>query len=236
LNLLLYDAGDELEPGRVRVSGRRLAHVREILRARPGDSLAVGRIDGRIGRGRIVSLDAEALVLEVALEREPPPALPLALALALPRPPSLRKVLQQATALGVKRFVLFASARVEKSYWQSTGLAPAALREQLLLGLEQAGDTRLPEIAFARRFRGFVEGDLPALARGGEILVAHPDAPPLASGAHPGCAALVVGPEGGFVPDELARLEAAGARRVGLGPRVLRVETAVVALLARLSA
>jgi RsmE family RNA methyltransferase len=235
LNVLLYDAADELSPGRVRVAGRRLAHVREILRAKPGDELAVGRIGGRLGRGAIVSLDGDALVLDVTLEREPPPPLPVALALALPRPPSLRKVLQQATAMGVKRFLLFASARVEKSYWQSTGLAPEALREQLLLGLEQAGDTRLPEIAFARRFRGFVEADLPGLARGGEILVAHPDAPPLAPGAHAGCGALVVGPEGGFVPDELARLEAAGARRVGLGPRVLRVETAVVALLARLA-
>jgi RsmE family RNA methyltransferase len=236
LNLLLFEAADEVAPGRVRVSGRRLAHVREILRAKPGDVLAVGRVDDRLGRGTVVSLDGDALVLEVVLEREPPPALPVALALALPRPPSLRKVLQQATALGVKRFLLFGSARVEKSYWQSRGLAPEAVREQLLLGLEQAGDTRLPEIALARRFRTFVEDDLPRLARGGEILVAHPDAPPLAAGGRPDGAALVVGPEGGFVPEELARLEAVGARRVGLGPRVLRVETAVVALLARLSA
>ena len=44
---------------------------------------------------------------------------------------------------------------------------------------------------------------------------------------------LVVGPEGGFVPRELETLAAAGARTVGLGPRALRVETAVVALLAR---
>jgi 16S rRNA (uracil1498-N3)-methyltransferase len=145
-------------------------------------------------------------------------------------------VLQQATALGVKRFLLFASARVEKSYWQSTGLASEALREQLLHGLEQAGDTRLPEIEFARRFRAFVADDLPAFARGGAILLAHPGSDLLAPGVAAGGGALVVGPEGGFVPDELARLDAAGALRVGLGPRVLRVETAVVALLARLAA
>ncbi|MGH8310922.1 MAG: RsmE family RNA methyltransferase, partial [Steroidobacteraceae bacterium] len=48
-------------------------------------------------------------------------------------------------------------------------------------------------------------------------------------------ATLVIGPEGGFLPDELERLDAAGATRVGLGARVLRVETAVVALLARLA-
>jgi RsmE family RNA methyltransferase len=153
----------------------------------------------------------------------------------LPRPPSLRKVLQQATALGVKRFVLFASARVEKSYWQSTGLEAAALREQLLLGLEQAGDSVVPRIDLARRFRPFVEDELPALAGSARILVAHPGAETKLDALSTGTALLVVGPEGGLQDHELARLEDAGALRIGLGPRVLRVETAVVALLARLA-
>ena len=236
MNVLLFDEADEIATGRVRVTDRRLRHVREILRAKLGDSLAVGRVDGRLGRGTIRALDAHALELEVALDRDPPEALPLTLALALPRPPSLRKVLQQATALGVKRFVLFGSARVEKSYWQSTGLADAALREQLLLGLEQAGDTRLPTIALERRFRPFVEDALPGLANGGTILVAHPgpDARlPSGASARVGSRRRARGRPAGS--DELARLDAVGAQRVSLGARVLRVETAVVALLARLA-
>lgn len=235
MNALLYDEKDELAPGRVRVEDRRHRHVREILRAKLGDHLLVGRIGGRLGRGTVVTLDARALELEVALERDPPPKLEVALALALPRPPSLRKVLQQATALGVARFVLFASARVEKSYWQSTGLEPAALREQLLLGLEQAVDTVLPEIAFARRFRPFVEDELPRLADGARILVAHPGADAARDLRTAGPTVLVIGPEGGLQDHELARLDAVGATRIALGPRVLRVETAVVALLARLA-
>jgi 16S rRNA (uracil1498-N3)-methyltransferase len=234
LNVLLFDAADEVAPGRVRVADRRLRHAREILKASVGDELAVGRIGGRLGRGRVAAIGADGLELEVTLERDPPPPHPAALALALPRPPSLRKVLQQATALGVKRFLFFASARVEKSYWQSSGLRPDALREQLLLGLEQAGDCALPELAFARRFPEFAERELPALARAAPILVAHPGAPELGAAAAGQPCALVVGPEGGFIPRELDALAAAGARSVGLGPRLLRVETAVVALLARL--
>ena len=234
MNVLLFDESDEIAPGRVRVAGRRLRHVREILRAKTGDELAVGKLGDRLGRGRIARLDEAALELEVTLSRDPPPPHGAALAVALPRPPSLRKVLQQATALGVKRFVFFQSARVEKSYWQSSALRPDALREQLLLGLEQAGDTRVPEVGFARGFRRFVAETLPALAEGAPILAAHPGRAPAALGAAARCA-LVVGPEGGFLDDELADLERAGALAVGLGPRVLRVETAVVALLSRVA-
>jgi len=233
LNVLLFDEGDETAPGRVRVADRRLRHVREILRAKPGDELVVGKLEGKLGSGRIARLDDDALELEVTLDREPPPPHPAALALALPRPHSLRKVLQQATALGVKRFCFFASSRVEKSYWQSSALRPEALREQLLLGLEQAGDTRLPALDFQRSFRRFVAESVPALAQGAPLFVAHPGHPPLPVSA-PGRCALVLGPEGGFLDDELAALADAGARPVGLGPRVLRVETAVVALLSRL--
>jgi RsmE family RNA methyltransferase len=178
----------------------------------------------------VLAQDEAGLELEVHEEREPPPPHPFALALALPRPPSLRKVLSQATALGVKRFLLFQSNRVEKSYWQSTGLAPDALREQLLLGLEQSVDTRLPEIGFARRFRDFAERALPELANGARVYVADPAAKPAPLD---GPGVLVLGPEGGFIPRELEALAKAGATPVGLGPRVLRVETAAVALLAK---
>jgi RsmE family RNA methyltransferase len=234
LNALLFDEKDETGPGRVRVGGRRLRHVREILRAEPGDELVVGRIGGRLGRGRIAALDSERLELEVTLDRDPPPPHPAALAVALPRPPSVRKVLQQAAALGVKRFLFFASARVEKSYWQSSALRPEAVHEQLLLGLEQAVDTVLPTVARERSFRRFAAETLPAFAEGAELLAAHPGHAGPVSGAGRPCV-LVVGPEGGFIDDEVAALEGAGARLVGLGPRVLRVETAVVALLSKLA-
>jgi RsmE family RNA methyltransferase len=232
LNVLLYGAEDEIGPGRVSVSDRRLRHVREILRAKPGDELVVGELGGKLGRGRIVRLDASELELEVTLEREPPPPHPAALAVALPRPPSLRKILNQASAMGVKRFLFFASQRVEKSYWQSSALRPDELREQLTLGLEQAVDTVLPVVERERSFRRFAAETLPALAAGAEIVVAHPGHAPPQGAADRRCV-LVVGPEGGFLDDELLALEGAGARLVGLGPRVLRVETAVVALLSR---
>lgn len=233
MNLLLFAAA-ERRGELVEIRDRRLEHVRDILGSRPGDTLAVGEFDGQIGRGEVLRCDEDALELRVALERDPPAPVPLTLAVALPRPPSLRKLLQQATAMGVKQFLFFGSARVEKSFWQSSGLRPEALRRQLWLGLEQGRDTRLPRVAFARRFGDFCDRALPAASAGASLWVAHPEAERACPVALDRAATVVIGPEGGLLPDELERLEHGGARAVHLGDRVLRVETAVVALIARL--
>jgi 16S rRNA (uracil1498-N3)-methyltransferase len=170
--------------------------------------------------------------LQCAFDERPPPKRPVGLVVCLPRPPVLRRVLQHATALGVDAITLLQSARVEKSYWHSPSVRPEAIAEQLHLGLEQAVDTRPPAITLAPRFRPFVE-DVLSVAEA-EVLVADPRGEARCPVDVVGRTILVVGPEGGFVPFELEMFERIGATLVGLGPRVLRVETAVVALLGRL--
>jgi 16S rRNA (uracil1498-N3)-methyltransferase len=76
--------------------------------------------------------------------------LPVHLVLALPRPRMLARSLEHVTALGVKRITLLHTRRVEKSYWMSPELAPEKIRTHLVLGLEQARDTRLPEVSWRR--------------------------------------------------------------------------------------
>ena len=142
MNLLLLEDRDlDLVAGtdrRAVVAGERLLHVRKVLRAEVGDTLEVGRLDGGIGRGRIVELSRERVVLELGpLDHEPPAPLPVTLVLALPRPKFVGRILQSATAMGVKRILLVHTARVEKSYWQSSVMRPGALRRHLMLGLAQ---------------------------------------------------------------------------------------------------
>lgn len=235
MNLLLLDDADFVAADRVRLAGRRLRHLREVHRAAVGDTVRVGRIDGEVGRAVVEALDDEAVILGgVRLDGPPPPPAPLRLLLALPRPKALRRVLQGVAAFGVKEIVLLNAWRVEKSYWASPALAPAALREQLLLGLEQGGDTRLPAVAPRRRFKPFVEDELPALLAGSRGLVAHPPAAAPCPRAVAGHLTLAVGPEGGFIPYEVEALRRAGCLPVSLGARPLRVEQAVPALLGRL--
>ena len=234
MNLILLFDDDFCAPSAVRLTGRRLQHVRNVHRAAVGEELTIGVMNGRIGRGTITRLDDEALEMEIALDRNPPPPLPLTLILALPRPKVLNRVIAGAASLGIKRIVLINAWRVEKSYWSSPRLSAESLRAQSILGLEQARDAVLPSIETRRLFRPFVEDELPAIARGTRALVAHPHASIECPRNVREPVTLVIGPEGGLIEAELASLERIGFTPVTIGERILRVETAVPFLAARL--
>lgn len=237
LNLLIFELGDRVDAEHILIRGRRLHHLARTLQARKGDRVRVGELGGLMGRGHVVALEQDHARLRVELDIPPPPALPVKLVLALPRPKMLRRIVQSVAALGVKELYLINSYRVEKSYWQSPWLEPDAIREQLLLGLEQCGDTALPAVFMHKRFKPFVEDLLPGISTGTRALVAHPGAEtpcPVDCGDCP--VTLAVGPEGGFIPYEIEKLHDCGFEGISLGRRILKVETAVPVLLSRLFA
>jgi RsmE family RNA methyltransferase len=235
VNILLFTESDYSEPGLITVSDQRLQHLREVHRAQPGDPVRVGIVDGLMGAGKILALDEHCASIAVSLDTPPPAKIPLSLIVALPRPKMLRRILRSAAEFGVEELHLLNSYRVEKSYWQTPVLAPDTIRSYLLQGLEQSRDTVLPAIHCHRRFKPFVEDELAALIGERRALLAHP-------GNHPACprgldqpSLLVIGPEGGFIPYEVEKLQQAGCETVSLGPRILRVENAVTSLLGRLA-
>ncbi len=235
MNLILLFDDDFIDASRVRLTGRRLRHVTDVHRSAVGEELVVGIANGRIGCGTITRLDAEALEMDVSLDRDPPAALPLTLILALPRPKVLNRVIAGAASLGIKRIVLLNAWRVEKSYWSSPRLSDENLRTQSILGLEQSRDTVLPSIETRRLFRPFVEDELPAIARDTRALVAHPHASLACPRDVREPVTLVIGPEGGFIDAEIASLERIGFTPATIGERILRVETAVPYLAAMLT-
>ncbi|WP_122664125.1 16S rRNA (uracil(1498)-N(3))-methyltransferase [Pseudomonas viridiflava] len=234
MNLLLLEDADFVAADRVVLRDRRLKHMQEVHRAEVGDTLRVGRIDGLLGSAELLRLEAHEAELRVNLDSAPPAKLPLTLLLALPRPKMLRRVFQTVATMGVPKVILLNSYRVEKSFWQTPFLEPQAIREQLILGLEQARDSVLPEIIIEKRFKPFVEDRLPQLAQGTLGLVGHPGNFAACPRAVTGQVTLAIGPEGGWIPYEVDLLSKAGLQPVQLGERILRVETAVTALLARL--
>jgi RsmE family RNA methyltransferase len=234
VNLLLLEEADFISADRVILRDRRLKHMQEVHRSEVGDSLRVGRVGGLLGSAELLRLEPREAELSVSFDREPPAKLPLTLVLALPRPKMLRRVFQTVATMGVPRVILVNSYRVEKSFWQTPFLTPASIRENLILGLEQARDSVLPEIVIEKRFKPFVEDRLPAIVDGTLGLVGHPGDFPPCPRAVEQPVTLAIGPEGGWIPYEVELLRASGLNPVQLGERILRVETAVTALLARL--
>ncbi|WP_062267204.1 16S rRNA (uracil(1498)-N(3))-methyltransferase [Endozoicomonas arenosclerae] len=234
MNLLLLTPSDFISENGVRLTGRPLQHVLEVHRSHQGDTLRVGMLNGQLGEAIIVSLTEQSMELEVRLDEEPPKPLPLTVLLALPRPKMLKRSLQHLSSLGVKKIILMNSYRVEKSFWQSPWLSEDKIHEQLVLGLEQARDTLLPEVVLEKRFKPFVEDRLPELLEGKRGLVAHPMGGIACPHQVEDEVVLAIGPEGGFIPYEVEKLEEAGFERIHLGSRILRVETAVTAITSKL--
>lgn len=237
MNLLLVTPHDAVDGDRFRLTGRRARHVVEVLNAAPGKELRIGLLEGPLGRGTVVSATADEVVLDCEFEDIPPPRPHTDLILAIPRSKSLRKLLPEVTAIGVDRIVLLRTWRVAKPYLSQTILTPGEYRPLLHEGLMQARCTREPHVVVEPLFKPFVEDRLPAFAAHSHALIAHPVAErPLARTRIEagGRVVLAVGPEGGWVPYEVAAFEAAGFEPVSMGARTLRVETACVALLAQI--
>lgn len=235
MNLILLFPDDFIpSTDRVLLKDRRQQHVLAVHRAVVGQELCVGLVNGRIGRGLVTRLTDDALEMSVRWEQDPSAPLPVTLILALPRPTVLKRVLQTVTSMGVKRIFLIHGCRVEKTYWQSHAIRDEEIRHQLVLGLEQAKDTVMPEVHLCPRFKPFVEDELPPLTQGARCFLADPEITASCPQGVTQASILAVGPEGGFVEFEINKFRELGFEMVQVGQRVLRVEAAVPALLGRI--
>ena len=151
-------------------------------------------------------------------------------------PRVMKRLLPQLATLGVGRIFLVGAKKVEKDFWGATLLKPENYRPLLVDGLMQAGTSELPTLETRRNFRAFVRDELDALFPTANRVVAHPYADG-AGAREPGGGRLLlaVGPEGGWTDEEVELLEEHGFVRCSLGPRILKTETAAIALLAKLN-
>ncbi|WP_067862372.1 16S rRNA (uracil(1498)-N(3))-methyltransferase [Neptuniibacter marinus] len=233
MNLILLTEDDLIAEGQVKLDDRRFQHIKTIHKPEIGSQLKIGMLNGLIGKGTVLELSDSAIRLQITLDQTPPHPLPLTLLLALPRPKMLKRILQTVASMGVKELYLINSYRVDKSYWGSPILEKQII-ENLQLGLEQAGDTVMPNVHLRKRFKPFIEDELPSLAQGTRALIAHPyNATPCPQSAAIKTT-LAIGPEGGFIPYEVEKLNNCGFNAIHIGERILRVENAVPALLSRL--
>ena len=235
MNLILFEK-DEINPdGRVSLTGTRARHVREVLKAAEGGRIRIGVVDGPTGTATVTE-EGDPLRLECDLTDPVPPIPGVDLLLAMPRPKVMNRLWPVLASLGVGRILISNAWKTERNYFDTHVLGPEHIRAGLIEGLQQARDTRLPQVSVHRQFRKLIEDELDAFGPYAAKLAAHPGAgafpaETLAALPREGRVLLAVGPEGGWTPFELELLEAHGFEAVSWGPRALRTDTACAVLL-----
>jgi 16S rRNA (uracil1498-N3)-methyltransferase len=201
----------------------------KVSRVAPGRSVVL--LDGTGGRAAAVLLrDGREALVERLLPPKGEPARRVEVLLAVGEPARIEWAVEKGTECGAAAFFFVAAARSQRAHVAAATAKIDRLRRIAMEAVKQCDRTVVPEV-LAPRPLSIVVGSL-----GGRLLVARPGASPIAPGRVPdGPLSVAVGPEGGFDPSEEELLDAEGAIPFGLGSRVLRLETAVVATLSRLA-
>lgn len=239
MNLILFEPDETARP--LPRSDQRALHVLDVLKRGSGDTFDVGIIDGPRGKATLLEVGRDALTFSFTWGLPPPPLDPITLIVGLPRPQTARKILQDATAVGVSSLHFVHTDRTEPSYAQSTLWSSSEWKRHLVAGAEQAFCTRLPAVTWTSTLADCVaalshtagrvaldnyECVMPLLSYG--VSGYNPASPPEM--------ALAIGGERGWSDEERHALRQQGFTLAHLGERVLRTETAVVAALAILKA
>jgi len=236
MNLILIHPHEPDSAGLVRLSGERAEHIRHVLKASSGKTLRIGLLNGPKGCGTVESVSGKEVVLQCAFEEKIPACPAVDLLLAMPRPKVMKRLWAQLAALGVGRIILANAEKVERYYFDSHVLEPDFYNERLIEGLQQAGDTLLPEVRIIKELKPFLEDDLNSIfPMSGKKLLADPSGEQNVFQALESAEAakilMAVGPEGGWTPYELELFAAHGFKIFHAGPRILRTDTACIALL-----
>lgn len=220
------------QESRAILTGPEAQHLAGVMRARPGTEVELFDGGGRAFRARVERVgrhEVELSLLEtVAVDRELP--IRLTLGVALPRGDRQRNVIERAVELGVARLVPLVTARGVAKPAETT---PERLRRAVIEASKQCGRNRLAEIDAAARAEDFFAGAPSSASRW--LATPRGQAKPdelWRTSRQPECREiwLAVGPEGGFADEEIAVAQREGWQTLDLGPRILRVETAVAML------
>ncbi|MCC5835626.1 MAG: 16S rRNA (uracil(1498)-N(3))-methyltransferase [Opitutales bacterium] len=228
MNRILFET--QAESYRLASGDPRLAHARGVLRAKVGDVLDVGVVNGPAGKGKVVELNSDALTLSVEWGATPDTLPPIHLLVGMSRPQTMRRILQEAATLGVAALHIASASRSDPAYRQSRLWKDEQWRSYLIAGAEQAFDTRIPELHLHDDLNAALKSLPEPATRIALDVYAEAKAWSLFSEESP-AVVLAIGPERGWTCPEQQWFKDQSFQSIRLSDRVLRVETAVVAAL-----
>lgn len=238
MNLILLE-DKELNCERVTLDGRRARHILSVLKAKPGDCLRVGILNGRVGTAEVEKVHEETVTLHRLSLNKQAPAPWFDILLAIPRPKVLHRLWAPLASLGARQIILINAAKVERCYFDTHWLTPDSYTPLLQEGLEQSGTTQLPTVEIIKAFKPFIEDEVPQRFKDSPKLIAHPrlngnnePLKPFPQNPPPNTPLplIAIGPEGGWNEFEFNLLTKAGFKPLTLGDRALRTDVAITAI------
>lgn len=234
---------DPLSKGvRVQPSPEQARYLLTVMRLAVGDPLLL--FNGREGewRGAVAEVgrrDCAIVIQEQTREQSVPPDLELVIALV--KRARLETIVEKSAELGCRRVRLVTTRRTSADHTNVARLQAIATE-----AAEQTGRLDVPEVLAPTKLDALLDGwpperrlmfcdeagDDPAVAWGGSAGRARPALDALADTPRLQPWAVLIGPEGGFAPEERGRLRTSSfVTPVTLGPRILRADTAAIAAL-----
>jgi len=219
----------DLAAGPVDIHGPEAHHLATVCRLRQGDSVTLFNGRGEEYPARVLDVGKRLVTVEILGVESPQRELGFRLEVAAPLPKGDRAdfLIEKLTELGVTEFTPLQTAR---SVVHPREAKLDRLQRHVIEASKQCGRNVLLRVGELMAWSSFCRGcELPGLR-----ILAHPGEGALSGLVRGQDIVLAVGPEGGFTEEEVTLARAEGWRGVGLGPRILRVETAALALAALL--
>lgn len=237
MNIILFQKS-EVSPENDKVfipaADRRAVHIRNILKSKVGDTIRTGLINGLSGTAKITDITSDGGISLTTVFNKIPPAPWFDILLAMPRPKVMHRLWAKLSALGAGKIFLTNAAKVEKYYFDNHWLSESSWGPLLQEGLEQSGATTVPEVYVKRQLKPFIQDEIPGLYPDAVKLIAHPhfqtSATRLSLPLGTVRPLVAIGPEGGWTDFELKLFNEAGFLPISLGDRILRTDTACVAI------
>lgn len=224
-------------PGPFVLGGAEGRHASVVRRVRPGEVLVLSDGSGRLARATVqVALRGSVELLVDAGIEVPSPELLVTVVQALPKGERSELAVELATEAGVDALVPWAAARCV-ARWSADKAGKGVERWQSV-AREAAKQSRRATVPQVAPLAGSAEVAALIARSAGALVLHEAGSVPITAAGLPssGELVLVIGPEGGVSPDELARFTGAGAQVVRLGPEVLRTSTAAAVALGALGA
>lgn len=218
------------DPDQILLEGSEAHHLLHVLRLKIGDSVLIFNGLGVEAEGEIAKTSRKTVEIKLLERREIPgdTQVTLILATAVPKGDRFRWLVEKAAEIGVSRLVPLLTERSSVDPGENR---LKKLQQTIVAAAKQSGQTRLMELASVQTWDQFLEDSCQAHC---QIFVADPGGSEIdqlntvLTGTHAGPVILLVGPEGGFSPDEVKAAMERGAKSIKLNAGILRIETAAI--------